>query len=42
MEVSLLDTLTVVTLWVGQAKEAFLEELVLFVPEREGNVLEAM
>jgi len=42
VEVSLLDTLAVVTLGVRETKKTFFQEGVLLVPEREGNVLQAM
>ena len=42
VKVGLLDTLSVIALGVAEAKQSFLEKVVLLVPEGKGNVLKAM
>ena len=42
VKVGFLDTLPMVALRIAQTKEAFLEEVILLIPEGKRNVLEAM
>lgn len=39
VEMGFLDALAMVALWIAQAKEPLLEEVVLLVPESKGYVL---
>lgn len=42
MEMSLLETLTVIALRIAQTEESFFQEIILFVPKGKGDVLQAM
>lgn len=42
MEMAFLDTLSMVSLWVGKPKESLFQEIVLFVPEAEGDIDKAV
>lgn len=38
MEMAFLDTLSMIALWIGETKESFFQEVILLVPEAEGDV----
>jgi hypothetical protein len=42
MKMSFLDTLSVVSLRIGQSEQTFLEEFIFLVPKAKGNILESM
>ena len=42
MEVGLFNRFTVVALRIREPKQPFFQEIIFFVPEAEGNVLQAM
>lgn len=42
VEVRFLETFAMIALGVAQPEQSFLQELVLLVPEREGDILQAV
>ena len=42
VEMSLLETLTMIALRIAQTKESLFQEVILFIPKGKSNVLHAM